>query len=215
MFITYLGHSCFKLQDKDVTVITDPYGPDFGLKPPRLKAEIVTISHDHSDHNYANSIMGDPLVIKGPGEFEVKGVYINGLASWHDGQQGKERGANTIYRFEMDNVVIVHLGDLGHVLAESMVEQLAGTDVLLVPVGGVASLNAKQAVEVINQLEPRIVIPMHYDLPEFKMKVKFDGVDKFCREIGICKTEAVDKLKVVKKELPQEKTEVVVMSLVK
>lgn len=215
MQIFWLGHSCFKIQDKEITIITDPYGPGFGLKPPRLKAEIVTVSHDHNDHNYTDGIMGEPLIIKGPGEFEVKGIYIRGLQSWHDSQNGKERGANIIYRFEIDGVSLAHLGDLGHALDDQLIEFLEGTDVLLIPVGGVYTINAKQAVEIISQIEPRIVIPMHYHQFEFQTKDKLDGLDKFCKEIGICNKDAVDKLKISKKELPSEETQVVVMSMAK
>lgn len=215
MQIFWLGHSCFKIQDKDNTIITDPYGPGYGLKPPRLKAEIVTVSHDHGDHNYTDGIMGDPLIIKGPGEFEVKGIYIRGAKSWHDNQNGKERGDNIIYRLEVDGVSLAHLGDLGHGLDDQLIEFLEGTDVLLIPVGGVYTINAKQAVEIISQIEPRIVIPMHYHQSEFQTKDKLDGLDKFCKEIGICNKDAVDKLKIIKKELPSEETQVVVMSMAK
>ncbi len=215
MIISWLGHSCFKIQDKDIIIITDPYGPGYGLKPPRLKADLVTVSHDHADHNYTSGIMGEPIIINGPGEYEVKGIYINGLNSWHDNQGGKDKGPNTIYRLEIEGVSLAHLGDLGHILDDRLVEQLEGTDILLMPVGDVYTINAKQAVEVISQIEPRIVIPMHYHQPEFQTKNKLDGVDKFCREIGICKRGLVDKLKISKKDLPSEETQVVVMSILK
>ncbi|MFH1172981.1 MAG: MBL fold metallo-hydrolase [bacterium] len=215
MFITWLGHSCFKIQDKETVIIIDPYGQGYGPKPPRLKADLVMVSHDHNDHNYTDSIMGEPLVIRGPGEYETKGVYVLGLPSWHDGQKGQERGPNTIYRFEVDGVSLAHLGDLGHVLENDLLSELEGTDVLFIPVGGIYTINAKQAVEVISQIEPRIVIPMHYDMPEFSKKVKLDGLDKFCKEIGICSKEAVEKLKITKNDLPVEDTQVIVMSMSK
>lgn len=215
MFITWLGHSCFKIQDKETIAVLDPYGPDYGPKPPRLKADLVTVSHDHKDHNYTDSIMGEPLIIKGPGEYEAKGIYVLGLPSWHDSQNGKERGPNTIYRLEVEGVSLAHLGDLGHVLDNNLLSELEGTDVLFIPVGGTYTLNAKEAVEVISQIEPRIVIPMHYDTPEFSKKVKLDSLDKFCKEIGICPKEKVEKLKISKNDLPTEETQVIVMSMSK
>jgi len=213
MHITWLGHSCFKIQDKETIIVIDPYGPGYGPKPPKLKADLVAITHDHKDHNYTDSIMGEPFKINGPGEYEFKGVYIKGIPSYHDNQQGKERGVNTIYRLEVDGVSIAHLGDLGHILNDDQLEMLEGTDVLLIPVGGVYTLDAKQAVEVISQIEPRIVIPMHYDTPEFSKKIKLDSINKFCKEIGICPSGKVDKLKINGKELPTEETQVIVMSM--
>lgn len=212
MIITWLGHSCFKIQDRvgaeGVTLITDPYDKSIGLKPVSLEADIVTISHDHADHNNATALRGNPYVIKTAGEYDFKGVLIEGVESYHDDKEGGERGKNIIYRIEIDDISISHLGDLGHVLDDKQLERLVGTDILILPVGGGYTIDAKQAVEVVSQIEPRIVIPMHYLMPGVKAQI--DGVDKFIKELGISPTEE-EKLKISKKDLPQEDMELVVL----
>ena len=214
MHITWLGHSCFKLQDKvgsgGVIVVTDPYTDEIGLKMPHFEADIVTLSHDHYDHNNSKAIRGEPLIIDTAGEYETKGVFVEGVEAWHDAEEGKERGKNIIYRIEMEDISITHLGDLGHILDAKHLEKLEGTDILLIPVGGKYTINAAKAVEVISQIEPRIVIPMHYKVPG--LKVDIDGLDKFVKELGI-KPRAEEKLKISKKDLPHEDMELVVLSM--
>ena len=214
MIITWQGQSCFKIQDKvgseGITLVTDPFDKSLGLKVPNFEADIVTVSHDHSDHNNVAAFRGTPKVIKSAGEYDIKGVMIEGVLSYHDASQGKERGNNIIYRIEMDDITICHLGDLGHVLDNKQLERLEGIDILLVPVGGKYTLDAKLAVEVISQIEPRIVIPMHYKTKD--MKIDIDGVDKFIKELGIEATYE-EKLKINKKDLPAEDMELVILSL--
>ncbi|MCU0679365.1 MAG: MBL fold metallo-hydrolase [Planctomycetes bacterium] len=205
MYIQWLGHSCFKMQDKTgpdgVTVVTDPFDKSIGLKVPGCEANIVTVSHDHNDHNNVKALRGDPFVIESAGEYDIKGISVYGVESYHDEAGGKERGRNIIYRLAIDDITIVHLGDLGHLLDNKQLEILAGTDILLIPVGGKYTLNAKQAVEVVSQIEPRIVIPMHYKVPGLSLDI--EGADKFIKEIGI-KPRSEDKLKISKKDLPVE-----------
>lgn len=212
MIITWIGHSCFKIQDKvgpdGVTVVTDPFDKSIGLKPPSFEADIVTVSHDHYDHNNVKALRGQPYVIDTAGEYDVKGVVVYGIQSYHDEKQGQERGSNIIYRIEMDGIAVSHLGDLGHVLDNKQLEALAGTDILLIPVGGKYTLDAKKAVEVVSQIEPRIVIPMHYKIPGLKLDIA--GVDEFIKELGL-KPEELDKLKISKRDLPAEEMEVVVL----
>jgi len=214
MYITWLGQSCFKLQDKiapgGVTLVTDPYNDDIGMKMPHFEADIVTISHDHHDHNNTGALRGNPFLIDTAGEYETKGVFVEGVESWHDSSDGKERGKNIIYRIEMEDISITHLGDLGHILDAKQLEKLEGTDILLIPVGGKYTINAAKAVEVISQIEPRIVIPMHYKVPG--LKIDLDGVEKFIKELGI-KPRQEEKLKILKKDLPQEDMELVVLGL--
>lgn len=215
MYLQYLGHSCFKIQDKTttdgITVVTDPFGKEIGLKVPNFEADIITISHDHHDHNNFKALRGTPYVINHPGEYDKKGVSVNGVDSWHDNKDGKERGHNIIFRIEIDDISVSHLGDLGHILTNQQLELLVGTDILLIPVGGKYTLDAKQAVEVISQIEPRIVIPMHYRLPGSTIK-DIDEVEKFIKEIGIKPTEE-ERLKINKKDLPVEDMELVVMKV--
>lgn len=214
MYITWLGQSCFKLQDKigsdGVLLVTDPYGDDIGLKMPRFEADIVTVSHGHFDHNNTEAIRGQPFIINTAGEYEIKGVFVEGVESAHDDKNGSERGENIIYRIEMEDISITHLGDLGHVLDTKQLEKLEGTDILLIPVGGKYTINAAKAVEVISQIEPRIVIPMHYKIPGLKADI--DGVEKFIKELGL-KPRQEEKLKISKKDLPTEDMELVVLSL--
>src|SRR5579862_7798059 len=168
MDISWLGHACFQLRGKNVTLVTDPFstqpGPAQGELPrlSKINAPIVTVSHNHPGHNNTAAISGDPRIVRGPGEYEISDVLITGVASYHDDKHGKERGRNTIYVIHMDDIVICHLGDLGHTLQEEQLEEVADADVLLIPIGGQNSLDATQAAEVISQVEPRIVIPMHY-----------------------------------------------------
>ena len=191
-------------------MVTDPYNDDIGMKMPHFEADIVTISHDHHDHNNTGALRGNPFLIDTAGEYETKGVFVEGVESWHDSSDGKERGKNIIYRIEMEDISITHLGDLGHILDAKQLEKLEGTDILLIPVGGKYTINAAKAVEVISQIEPRIVIPMHYKVPG--LKIDLDGVEKFIKELGI-KPRQEEKLKILKKDLPQEDMELVVLGL--
>lgn len=213
MILTWFGQSCFKIQDKQgsegITLVTDPFDKSLGLKVPNFEADIITVSHAHSDHNNVKALRGNPYIINCAGEYDVKGVSIQGVSSYHDEKEGKERGENIIYRLLVDSISIVHLGDIGHILDNKQLEILSGADILLIPVGGKYTLNAKKAVEVISQIEPRIAIPMHYKIKN--LKVDLDGVDKFTKELGIVpKTE--EKLKISKKDLPQEDMEYYILN---
>lgn len=216
MHITWLKHSSFKFQDKTgsdgLTLITDPFDSKYvGLKMPSLEADILTISHDHEDHSNKAAIRGNPYIVDSAGEFDVKGVSILGVESYHDEKEGGERGKNVIFRFEIDGIVVTHLGDLGHTLDNKQLQGLIGTDILIIPVGGVYTLNAKKAAEVVSQIEPRIVIPMHYQTKGLTKEFKdIDGVDKFIKEMGI-KPTYEEKLKINKKDLPQDEMELIIM----
>jgi len=208
MELSLLVHSCFQLRGKNVTLITDPFSPQLGLSLGKVNAPIVTISHDHPGHNYASGVGGNPRVVRGPGEYEINDVLIIGVASYHDNKRGQELGRNTIYVIHMDDLIICHLGDLGHTLQEEQLEEVADADVLLVPIGGQHTINAAQAAEVISQVEPRIIIPMHY----LSLPGEASGpLDKFCREIGIETINTQPKLLITRSTLPAE-TQVVILS---
>jgi len=214
MIITWYGHSCFKIQSGEIILITDPFDKSIGLTPPRGQVNIVTISHHHYDHdNLETLIAANPFVIDGPGEYEIKGINVMGLATFHDNKQGQERGNNTAYLIEVEGIKICHLGDLGQEkLTDEQLEFINGVDILIIPVGGVYTIDGEQAVRIINQIEPKIVIPMHYKIPG--LNIKLDGVDAFLKEIGMTKIQPVDKLTVKKKDLlEKEETEVVVMKI--
>jgi len=206
MIITWLGQSCFKFQTRDLTLVTDPYGPADGAKGFHGKADVVTISHDHADHNYLKGVSGDPFVIDAVGEYEVKGIYIVGLPSFHDHRLGEERGKNIIYRYVIEGMVLVHLGDLGHLLSEEMVDRLGDVDVLFAPVGGVYSLNVDKIPELVSQIEPRLLIPMHYALAGEASSLK--PLKNFCEEMGVKDPTPLDKLKLRKQDLASEDTEI-------
>lgn len=217
MVITWFGQACFKIEGEKTTIVTDPFGDDFGLKLSRLTADIVTVSHGHADHNNVAAVKptGERAlyIADTPGEFEVQGAFLYGIPSFHDSAQGAERGSNIIFRIELDGISIGHLGDLGHPLESAQLERLEGVDILMIPVGGVFTINGKQATEAVSQIEPRLVIPMHYQLPALKLSggKKLDGLDPFCNEIGICPKEILPKLKITKKDLPQDNLQVVLL----
>ncbi len=208
MEISWLGHSCFQLRGKNVTLITDPFSPQLEHSLGKINAPIVTISHNHPGHNFTGGVDGDPRIVRGPGEYEISDVLITGVASYHDNKHGQELGRNTIYVIHMDDLIVCHLGDLGHILQEEQLEEVADADVLLIPIGGQHTINAAQAAEVISQVEPHIVIPMHYspsigDAP--------NPLDKFCREMGFEALNPQPKLSITRSALPAE-TQVVILS---
>jgi L-ascorbate metabolism protein UlaG (beta-lactamase superfamily) len=212
MEISWLGHSCFQLRGKNVTLITDPFPPQLGYSLGKVSAPIVTVSHNHPSHNFVEGVKGEPRIVRGPGEYEISDVLITGVASYHDGKHGEERGRNTIYVIHMDDLMICHLGDLGHTLQENQLEEVADADVLLIPIGGHHTINATQAAEVISQVEPRIVIPMHYRTAVLEeTRDALDPLDKFCREMGIETVNPQPKLTVTRNSLPAE-MQVVILS---
>lgn len=218
MDITYLGHASFKLRGKTASVVVDPFDPGMvGLPYPKVSAEIVVASHDHRDHNAVERVSGtagraEPFVISAPGEYEVSGVSVFGFRTWHDKKEGAERGKNMVSVIHIDEVVVAHLGDLGHTLSDKLIEDMNEVDVLLVPVGGAYTINASEAVQVVEQIEPSIVIPMHYKASG--MKKGFDelaNVEAFLKEIGEEGARREAKLTVTKADLPEER-EVVVLA---
>ncbi|MDH5695100.1 MAG: MBL fold metallo-hydrolase [Dehalococcoidia bacterium] len=200
MDISWLGHSCFRIKGKHATVITDPYSPDLGYSLGKPTARIVTVSHQHAGHSYVQGIGGEPRSVTGPGEYEINGVLIIGIATFHDGEKGKKRGKNTVYLMEVDEISVCHLGDLGHVLTAEQVEEIDNVDVLLLPVGGVSTINAPLAAEVVRQLEPKAVIPMHYKTQALSWEL--EPVERFLKEIGAKEVNPQPKLSFTKSNLP-------------
>jgi L-ascorbate metabolism protein UlaG (beta-lactamase superfamily) len=207
--VTWLGHACFRLRGRGAAVVTDPYPPTIGLKLARMDADLVTVSHDHDDHSYTQVVRDGAYEVRGPGEYEVAGVSVIGLPTYHDDEKGAKRGRNTVYLIEIDDVRICHLGDLGHKLDDGEAEAVASPDVLLVPVGGRATINGEVAAEVVRQLEPRYVVPMHYAIAGLKLEL--DTVDRFLKEMGVAASEAQPKLSVQKSSVSEYETKVVVL----
>jgi len=216
MQIQWLGQSCFKIQTKnngqEITIITDPYdGSDIGLKALKLTADIVTVSHNHNDHNHIDAVKGDPFVILTAGEYETKGVLVFGMPAYHDNKEGKERGNITIFKISTEDITIAHFGDLGHDLNSDFLESLGNIDILLLPIGGTYTIDAKKASEIISAIEPRIVIPMHYQIPGLKLEAKLNSAEDLVKASGL-PSEKMDKLKITKKDLPQDETKIIILN---
>ena len=200
MEITWLGHSCFRLKGKQATVITDPFSPAIGYTLGKVTADIVTVSHPHPGHSYVQGVADEPRVLKSPGEYESGGVLTVGVHTFHDNEKGAQRGKNTVFVIDVDDVMICHLGDLGHVLTAEQVAEINGVDVLLIPVGNVSTIDAVQAAQIVRQLEPKIVIPMHYKTEAEKKDL--ETADRFLKEMGVKEAIAQPKLLVNKSSLP-------------
>lgn len=211
MDIKYLGHSSFLIKTKTARIVTDPFDPAMvGIKFPKTEADLVTISHDHKDHNQYKNVSGingvEPLMIDMPGEFEKLGVRIFGFQSFHDKTQGKERGENILYKFEAEGISVLHCGDLGLVPEESFLETIGEVDILMVPIGGIYSLDADEAVSLVKKIEPNIVIPMHYGTG------KLASVNDFTKKFGLDNLVPVPKL-IYKKEEVEQEMKVVVLEI--
>ncbi len=200
MDISWLGHSCFRIKGSHAVIITDPYPPSLGYSLGKPTARIVTVSHQHSDHSYVQGIGDEPKLVTRPGEYEISGVLIIGIATFHDADRGEKKGQNTVYLMEVDDIFLCHLGDLGHVLTAEQVEEIGNVDVLLLPVGGVSTLDASMAAQVVRQLEPKAVIPMHYKTSALSREL--EPVEGFLKEMGVPQIEPQPKLSLTKSSLP-------------
>ena len=215
MNIIWYGQSCFKIQSKDTVLITDPFDKEIGLKPPFGAADIVTISHNHLSHNNFEVIKANPFIVDSAGEYEVKKIVIRGTDSFHDEKEGAERGGNVIYTIEMEGIRMCHLGDLGQTsLTDEQLSRIGQVDILFVPIGGITTIDWKMAEKIIEQIEARMVIPMHYKISGLKnAAAKLDTAEKFCKEHGINPKETVDKFSIKKKDLPTEEARTILMSI--
>ncbi len=210
MEITWYGLSCFRLSERGMaSVVTDPYNhQEVGFEPLKLKAEIVTVSHNASGHNHLQAVKGKNHVISGPGEYEIGGVFITGVQTNGNTKKDTNEPRNTLYVFDYNGITIAHLGDIRRVPTQTEVEALGNVHIALVPVGGGGSLSAAKAAEIVSVLEPGIVIPMHYQLPNLKLKLAPLG--KFLKEMGIDEVEQHDFLKVAQSSIPEE-TKIIVL----
>ncbi len=178
MKIKYLAHASFLIvSDNGTKIITDPYKAGgysgaIGYAPINEEADIVLVSHDHDDHNQVSEVLGSPEVVKGAGSHSVSGVTIKGVNSFHDSSNGKERGSNTIFVFDVDGLKVCHLGDLGHLLTDNQIKEIGQIDILLIPVGGFFTIDHQQATKVVDQLKPKVVIPMHFKTEKLDFPVK-------------------------------------------
>lgn len=212
-----MGHSCFKIRGKNGIVVCDPFSGKIGFPFPKVSADIVTVSHHHFDHDAADQVSGTarkekPYVIDAPGEYELLDIAVSVHPSFHDAESGKLRGKNNISVIRIEGIAIAHLGDLGHLLSDSDIDSLGVIDVLMVPAGGEFTVNPKQAVEIVEAIEPSIVIPMHYRSEKHGSEfARLATVDEFLKEMGKVGIAPVDKLSLTAGSLPEE-MEVVVLN---
>jgi len=202
MDLTWLGHACFRIRGREGVVLTDPPDPKSGHAIPRTEADLVTVSHPHGGHSSLRSVAGSPVVLDGPGEYEVREILVTGIVSFHDAEKGVERGKNTVFAIRIDDLVICHLGDIGHALPAGDLEALGAIDVCLLPISGAdTNLSAAVAAEIVHQLEPKVVVPMSYD-PERKRKDT--PFERLLHELGVKDLTPVPKLSVTRSSLPSE-----------
>jgi L-ascorbate metabolism protein UlaG (beta-lactamase superfamily) len=206
--ITWYGHACFAIRNRDITVLMDPVPAASGYDTQRPAADIVTVSHGHQGHSALDEIEPGFRLINGPGEYEIQEVFINGIQTYHDAERGKKLGKNTVYVVELEELVICHLGDIGHVLTDQQVELISSVDVLIVPVGGGPIITPAQASEIIAQIEPSVVIPMQFRTD--RGDLERESVDGFIREIASAGHETMDSLQVRKSDVG-DSTRVVVL----
>lgn len=217
MNIIWKGQSFFEITAKGkegepVKIVTDPFDAKIGLRVPKTEADILLVTHDHSDHSNIKAVAGKPFIIDEPGEYEIKDVFVKGISAFHDSTEGKERGGVVIYKIIAEGLKLCHLGDLGQKeLTPEQLEEIGEVDILIVPVGGTYTIDAKQASEIISQIEPRIVIPMHYKISG--LKVQLDGVNKFLKVMGAEDSQKEKKLKITKSHLPAEETKIIVLEV--
>lgn len=213
MQITYLNHAAFLIETQNKRIVIDPYDPSFtGMKWKDIEADVVCVTHQHEDHNYITGVTGNPYVIQTPGEYELGSIHIQGIQAYHDTKQGQEKGPMTLYVINSEDMVVGHFGNLGHELEEEQAEQLGSIDILLIPVDGVGSINAHSASAIVAQIDPFIVIPMHYKMVGTKTEEwGFAGVEEFLKEMGLEDMERKKSLSLKSKSALPEETEVVVL----
>ncbi len=216
MQIIWKGQSCFQIitsqgKNGQVTIVTDPFDETLGLRLPKLEADILLVSHGHHDHANVKAVGGSPFVVDGPGEYEIKEIFIHGIPSFHDAVSGKEKGNNIIYVIEAEDLRLCHLGDLGQKeLTPEQVDKIGNIDILMIPVGGNYTIGDKEAMKVMSQIEPKIIIPMHFQIP--KLKLKLDSADKFLKSMGIKSLAPLPKLTIKKKDISAEEAKIVLLN---
>ena len=217
MQIQYYGHSCFKITTKpagratdDIVLFVDPFDKETGLRPPQGHADVVFVTHDHHDHNNIDALKDEPVIINTPGEYSVRGINVVGIDTFHDNQEGAQRGRVTAFVLETEDLKICHLGDLGCELSEKQLDEIDGVDVLMIPVGGNFTIDGKKAAEIVKKIEPAMVIPMHYKMAGTTIDISDEKT--FCQEMGNCPQEKTTKLNIKKKDLEGKKMEIVLMN---
>lgn len=199
MIIKWFGQSTFEIKS-GAGLVTDPYGRRLGDLPSDLSAAVVTVSHDHWDHNFVEAILGQPRIINQLGDFAVDGFQIKGIASFHDNESGSKRGSNIIYAIKAENISICHLGDLGHILTDGQIKQIGPVDILMIPVGGTYTIDANMAAQVVGQISPKLVLPMHYKRSNSSVDLPIDTAEGFVKMLGWA-TKQVNQLEIDRSSL--------------
>lgn len=213
MKVKWYGHAAFYfVSEKGLRLIIDPYEPGgfggaIGYGPITDEAEVVLVSHDHADHNYVKGLSGKPQIIKGKGTHRYKDLEIRGIPAFHDEGKGSQRGENTIFCFTLDEIKVCHLGDLGHIPQEEQLSQMGQVDLLLIPVGGVYTIDPAQATKALEKIRPKLAIPMHYKTPRCGFPLA--TVEEFTKG-KVVKTLPASELQISKKDLP-ESLEIIVL----
>jgi L-ascorbate metabolism protein UlaG (beta-lactamase superfamily) len=210
MNITWYGHRCVRIEAKEGTVLIDPFGKDVGLRGPRINDDLVLISSYGAPVGVTDQLPEGALVITGPGEYERKGIAVKGIQAWQDSQNGKELGLATIYTVVADEISVCHLGALGQdKLTDEQMEAIGDPDILIIPVGGQSALDAKAAAALATQIEPKVIIPIQFALPNASYEA--EKIDKFVKEIGLS-PQKMESFRIVKKQLPMDQTLLIVLS---
>ena len=212
MEIKFHGHACFTIKDQKFTLVTDPYDSSTGLNPPKFSAQAVTVSHVDPAHNNTKTVEGEPKVFDWPGEYETNGIHFKGIHSFHDPKESKEQRENTIFHINWNGIRFCHLGDQGTKLTPAQLEQVGDVDVLFVPIGGRDTIDAKKAKEVVEQIEPRVVIPMVYQTEGSKLGL--NALEPFLAVMGAKTAEPMESFTVKRSDLPEDTSKVVVLSVV-
>lgn len=188
MKIKWLGHSCFLMTtDSGVKIVTDPFAKEIGYELKNVEADIVTVSHDHFDHNNVEGVNGATVILRTPGEFTHGDVRITGIKTWHDEANGTLRGENTIFLFEMDGIRLLHLGDLGCMPGSEIYKSIGSLDVLMAPIGGTYTIGPRMACDIANETHTNILIPMHYQTPKLQLNKPLLGIESLINVAVDCK----------------------------
>jgi L-ascorbate metabolism protein UlaG (beta-lactamase superfamily) len=217
MNIVWHGQSCFQIEARHnkselTSIIIDPLSEEIGLRPPKLQADIVLVTQPQSDYLNVKGVGGDPFLIQEPGEYEIKKVFIQGISACHDQKKGQEGSPSTMYTIEAEDLRLCHLGDLNQKeLTEEQVDKIGDIDILMIPIGGTDTISAKEAIKTMSQIEPRIIVPMYYQIPKLKTKTKLDGLDKFLKIMGIKSINPLNKLSIKSKDISPEEAKIIVL----
>lgn len=213
MKIKYLGHSSFLLTESTGTaIVCDPYDDKVGFSMPKVRADAVTVSHHHFDHDAVKKVSGNPVILDREQGYELPGVEIKAVKSFHDDEGGKKRGENVIFKFRMDGLDVCHLGDLGEECSPELIEAILPVNVLLIPVGGNYTIDAEMAMEYVDRIMPDVVIPMHYRVKG--CEVDIDRVDDFlalAEDEGYECEERDGEIELSREDVDEENTRVVLL----